>query len=105
MTAKAVNSRSLQHPYSLARSSDPSLAVPVAQLVFRCHSAPAKLALETTERYLGEKACVLERETDDLGNRALMPSQHAMNFGRMAGHNVAAGLLGLRTTAAYSHPK
>jgi hypothetical protein len=61
MTAKAKNSRSRQHPYALPRLSDPSLAVLVAQLVFRCHSAPAELALEAAERYLGEQACVPER--------------------------------------------
>jgi NADH dehydrogenase len=43
--------------------------------------------------------------TDDLGNHALMSCQHAMNLGRVAGHNVASDLLGQKTTVAYSQPK
>ncbi|KRB50712.1 pyridine nucleotide-disulfide oxidoreductase [Rhizobium sp. Root708] len=42
--------------------------------------------------------------TDDLGNYAMMSCQHAMNLGRSAGNNVAAGLLGVEPIP-YSQPK
>src|SRR6201999_976423 len=42
--------------------------------------------------------------TDDLGNHTMMSCQHAMNLGRSAGHNVAAGLLGVEPIP-YSQPK
>ncbi|CAJ92878.1 NAD(P)/FAD-dependent oxidoreductase [Cupriavidus necator] len=42
--------------------------------------------------------------TDEEGNHAAMSCQHAMKLGRIAGHNVAADLLGA-TPIPYSQPK
>lgn len=42
--------------------------------------------------------------TDNIGNFAAMSCQHALSLGRVAGHNAAADLLGLKTHP-YSQPK
>lgn len=42
--------------------------------------------------------------TDDQGHHALMSCQHAINLGRSAGNNAAAGLLGI-TMIPYSQPR
>lgn len=42
--------------------------------------------------------------TDDIGNFAAMSCQHALSLGRVAGHNAAADLLGLKQHP-YSQPK